>query len=191
MDQSSLERLRDRSSVLFLAPSVGGADDVCLDLLGGTTGSLRVLVVSYVRSPAAWVSDWRERHGKLPAELVILTTGGSGTDLPDAVTVEQVASPGDLTGQGMRLSEYLERWQGENGDVRVCLDSLTTLLQYEDTHQVYRFVHLLSTRFEGAGAHGHFHLDPATTDEQTVATLASAVQALARHEGDGWTVRTR
>lgn len=188
MEETASDQFGDRASVLVLSPSLDiGPHNPCLDFVDAPD---RALVVSYVRSPDEWVANWRAVRGTLPDELVVLAPGDwPGTGLPPGVSVESIASPGDLTGQGIRVNEYLDRWAGT--DVVICFDSLTTLLPYGELNQVYRFVHLLSTRLEGTGVRVLFGLDPAAVDDQTVATLTSAVRVVARRDGDEWTIQTR
>lgn len=192
MDAATLADLRTPGSVLILAPAGNsGSAEVCFDLLAGDLNQLRVFVITYVRTPAEWLEAWRRRFDGLPAEFVFLTPVEPEEALPDDVLVESIGSPADLTGQGIRLGTHLERWAEMDGDIAVCLDSLTTLLQYTEAHDVYRFIHLMSTRFNALGVRAHIHLDPATADETTIASLTSAVKGLARHTEGGWEANVR
>jgi hypothetical protein len=194
--EGALDDIADVSNVLLLGPSVDESVDAgCKRLL--TTGEeSAVLAVSFMLSPRQWVDGWTERVGELPEELVIVTTSDmfnqpGDEDLPEPVTVEYLSSPGDLTGIGMVVSKYLERWHEAGREMAVCFDSLTTLLQYGETHSIYRFLHLITTRMSGADARAHFHLDPDTQDKQTVSTITSTFQAIAHHREDGWDVKRR
>lgn len=193
----ALDDILDVANVLLLGPSVEAAvDRGCKHLL--TEGDEdALLVVSFMLSPEEWVRQWRDRVGELPEDLVVVATSdafnqpGDDHDLPEAVTVEYLSSPGDLTGIGMVVSKYLERWHDDDRRMAVCFDSLTTLMQYAEVRSVYRFLHLITTRLSGADARAHFHLDPGTQDEQTVSTVTSAFHAIAEHDEDGWDVRHR
>jgi hypothetical protein len=194
----ALDDIDDVSNVLLLGPSVDECVDTGCKRLLTAGGEDAVLVVSFMLSPRQWVDGWTERVGDLPDELVVVTTsdaftqpGEAEADLPDAVTVEYLSSPGDLTGIGMVVSKYLERWHEADRGMTVCFDSLTTLLQYGETHSIYRFLHLITTRMSGADARAHFHLDPDTQDKQTVSTITSTFQAVARHTDSEWDVKRR
>ena len=197
----ALDGVATGSNVLLLGPSVDSeVDDGCRRLLHGgavPTGERSVLVVTFTLAPNQWVERWDDRVGERPDELVVVTTSDTfagptaADDLGDDVQVEYLSSPGDLTGLGMIISKYLERWHDQDRQMALCFDSLTALLQYEDLHNVYRFLHLMTTRLAGADAHAHFHLDPATQDEQSVSTLSSTFDALARYDGETWDVRSR
>lgn len=202
-ETSDLDRLRDVSNTLVLGPAVDEAvDEAGKRLLRGDPDTpTHALVVTFVKGRDSWVEDWRRSVGDLPDDLVVLTTtdgfGGDGRDRAEAgpgdgVVTEYVSSPGDLTGLGMIIGKYLERWYQDEGDIRVLFDSLTTVLQYGEPQDVYRFLHLMTTRLDGAEASAYFLFDPETQDEQTVASVKSSFQAIAELVGDDeWTVNRR
>jgi hypothetical protein len=109
---------------------------------------------------------------------------------PDSL--ETVSNPGDLTGIGITVSEVLQQWSASDEPIVSCFRSLTSLLQYADLQTAYKFLHVLTGRFETAGVRSHFHLDPGAHDDQTVNTLTSLFDAVVRVGDDGeWSVRTR
>lgn len=147
-----------------------------------------VLTVAYDRSPEAVVDEWRASHDSLPASMAVIAPTGdeppARPSLPTDVHVTRV-EPDDLTGIGIAVDRYLDRWDGPTS---VCLDSLTTLLDHAEEDRAFRFLHTLTGRFVAADAAGHVHLDPATQDERTVATLATLFDTVVRHTDAGWQV---
>lgn len=195
--ENALDGLAGASNVLLLGPAVDGEVDAgCKRLLAGE-GARPIFVVTFTLPPRSWMERWDEQVGERPDDVVVVTTSDTFTgpladeDIGEEVTVEYLSSPGDLTGLGMVISKYLERWHDQDREMALCFDSLTALLQYEELHNVYRFLHLMTTRLSGAGSHAHFHLDPATQDAQTVSTLSSTFDAIARYEADDWEVKSR
>ena len=189
--------LEGATNVLLLGPSVERTVDAgCKHLLSADAGR-SVLAVSFTQPPAQWIARWDERVGERPPATTVVTTSDTFTgpradeDVGDDVDVEYLSSPGDLTGLGMLISKYLERWHDQERRIALCFDSLTTLLQYDDLENVYRFLHLITTRLASADARAHFHLDPATQKDQSISTIASTFDAVARYEDDGWEIRTR
>jgi len=185
--------LEDAANVLLLGPSVTRAvDAACLSHL--PVGShAHIIAVSFSPDPGAWLDRYDDHAGTSPAGVVLVTTSDASVtagrhDWP--IAVEGLSSPADLTGVGMVISKYLERWQ-DRESVALCFDSLTALLQYEDAKDIYRFLHIISTRLAGTDAVAHFHLDPMTQDEQTVSTLKSSFDAVASYEDDEWTIQGR
>ncbi|MFB6118091.1 hypothetical protein [Halosegnis sp.] len=189
------ERLGDAGNVLFLGPSVTPAvDTACMAHLP-TGARAHVIAVNFSPNPGTWLDRYDEHAGESPAGVVLVTTSDTSIDETAydwPVAVEGLSSPADLTGIGMVVSKYLERWQGRE-TVALCFDSLTALLQYEDAKDVYRFLHIISTRLAGTAARSHFHLDPMTQDDQTVSTLRSSFDAVATFDPDAetWEVARR
>ena len=202
-ETAELDRLRNVPNTLLLGPSVDESIDRATKRLlrGADDEPTRTLVVTFVKGPDRWIEDWRRTVGDLPEELVITTTtdGFGGSELGDRteenagnVATEYVSSPGDLTGLGMIIGKYLERWYRTEGDIRVLFDSLTTILQYGEPQGVFRFLHLMTTRLDGANAAAYFLFDPDTQDSQTVAKMKSSFEAIAQLvDEDEWEVNQR
>lgn len=188
-------------AVLLLSPAM--ADDVhdrCGALLGvDDPDGTDYLSVSLRDGPGEVLEHWRQYvDPELPARTGIVCTGeltrsasaaaeGDVVRFPgEDVQVASVSSPGDLTGLGMRIGDCLSSWAGDGNRTVVCVDSLTTLLQYVETSRAFRFVHVLLARFESAGARAHVHMDPRAHDDRTVATMSSLFDAVLRREDDEW-----
>ncbi|SEO55976.1 hypothetical protein SAMN04487948_103230 [Halogranum amylolyticum] len=193
--------LEKASSVLLLSPSLSDDEAACCtDLLQPTDdppGNL--LWVAYTRSPDSLLRRWQTHGCGRPANLGIVSVGESARsaaaarpdETPLSGPVETIANPTDLTGLGIRLNDYLRRWDDNDYPTTVCLDSLTAMLQYVDVETVYQFLHVLSGRFYAAGARAHFHVDPDAHDEQTVERLVSLCDVAVDLSGEEWTVRSR
>ena len=173
-------------------------------LLPDDPSDLNVLAIQYTRGPDGWLDEWRRHVGAPPAKTAIVSvndgtrgaaaagTGGSAVYRGDGAgsTVSLVESPDDLTGLGITVGNHLKQWEGEARTL-VTLDSLTVLLQYVDLKRAFRFLHVMVNRVKSAGAVGHYHMDPGAHDDQTVATLASVFDAVARFEDGEWRITAR
>jgi hypothetical protein len=190
--QPTTQSVRDRQRALVLASSADvAADDLCVDLLSGDSPERqRVLSLSYTRRPTRIVDHWRAAHDSLPASMAIVCPEShADREPPDGVHTTHVPAS-DLTGASIAVSRYLDRWDGDGEPITVCLNSLTSLLQYADRDRVFRFLHTITSRCLAVDASVHAHLDPATQDEQTVATIATLFDTVVRREDDeGWTVQ--
>ncbi|WP_435126632.1 DUF7504 family protein [Halobaculum sp. D14] len=196
------DELGDASTVLLLAPSLSsGGGDVCADLLVPDEGADEcALWVSYTKSPDEQVRRFRSRANGEPRQVGVInvddsrsaaTAAQSGAS-PDGPT-ETVTSPNDLTGLGIRITEYLREWNGVDGRTVVCFDSITAMLQYVDLQTAFEFLHVLTGRLASVGAFAHFHMDPTAHDDQTVQTLLTLFDAVVEVDADGGapTVRKR
>ena len=198
------------ASVLFLAPSLHeSTDSACLDLLSfDRPDEANVLWVTYTRSPDSCVQDWLAHAGERPDNMRFVSVGettrsaaaasaSSAGSTPGGDLIETLSTPGDLTGLGIKLSEILKEWSTNDNHTVCCFHSLTALLQYADLQTVYKFLHVLTGRFEATAVTAHFHLDPDACDQQTVSTLTSLFDTVVEFDdGDGngdddWIVRSR
>ena len=203
--EQSIQRDVERGAcVLLLAPSLDEATgDACLNLLTlDQPNDESVLWVTYTRSPDACVQDWLSHAGERPRNMRFVSVGETTRSASAAVAasdgtgangelVETLSSPGDLTGLGIKMSEVLKEWSNDGNPTVACFDSLTALLQYADLQTVYKFLHVLTGRFEAANVTAHFHLDPDACDTQTVSTLTSLFDTVVELDDDEWVVRSR
>jgi hypothetical protein len=75
--------------------------------------------------------------------------------------VEGVASPTNLTGLGIKVSEYLTEWEGNGNQSVICFGSLTVLLQYaEEVQTTFKFLHTLIGRVYAAQARACYKITP-------------------------------
>mgnify|MGYP000636901952 FL=1 len=176
-------------SLLVLAPSFAVSDPkTCSDLLARDgVGENHVLCVTFMRSPEDHLINWR-RHGNLPERASFVDVDASARSMKASqrsgeetgqddvdVTIEQISSPENLTRLGVRLTNSLAELTESVGDrqVVVCFDSVTAMLQYVELDQAFRFLHVVTDRFEDAGVMAHFHVDPGAHDDETIETLRS------------------
>lgn len=146
------------AATLVLASGVSShGEAICTDRL--TTGDAALVVA--LRQPP---DDWRASHGNVPPTWFVTTD-------PHADSVRTVANPGDLTGIGIAVSEFLDLVPADTCPC-VCLDSLTTLLQYCEPDRAYRFLQVLSGRVLAADGTLHCHADPDAHDDAVLDQLA-------------------
>jgi len=169
----------DARNVLLCAPSMSGAErEVCSDLLlAGDPGATGVLWVTFRRDARACVDQWTAGTDRQPRDGAVIAVG----DTADAVDVdwaatETLSSPSDLTGLGIAVGEFLSEWEG---DLMVCFDSLTAMLQYVELETAYEFLHTLTGQLYAADARAHFHVDPTAHDAETVEAVKMLVDAVA------------
>jgi hypothetical protein len=124
----------------------------------------KVILVGYASADAAGL---RDRLGAYD--------GTHAHDTPSGVEELDVGGdvePSDLTGQEIAVTEALA------ADTEVCFDSLTALLQYADRERAFQFLHSLGERCADSSARIHYHLDPDSADDRTVAALSTLMDAV-------------
>ncbi|HTX43745.1 MAG TPA: ATPase [Methanocella sp.] len=92
-----------------------------------------------------------------------------GIEEPDSVNVKHVNGPSDLTGMGVWAARLLDEFRGK--PVRLCIDSLSTLLMYSSLQVIFRFVHLMNGRLQESGGLSIGVVDEGMHDEKTMASL--------------------
>lgn len=182
--------LAGASNVLMLSGAGDAqADELCPQLLlTDEPGQTNLLWVTYTSTPDACMRSWLSHAGEQPADVKVVSVGDtmrsaaavqSGSPQARPIpTVDSVSNPADLTSLGIKISEQLQEWSRDGNRTVACYDSLTTALQYGDLQTLYKFLHVLTGRFETVGTTAHFHLDPAAHDEATVNTLKSLFDAV-------------
>ena len=156
--------------------------DQCVRAAPSPSGSAP-LVVAFEGSPARWLDGWRTAVDD-PSRATFLVTdaaewlGGhprariESTAAPDTtVRTPVVDSPGNLTDLGVTLLDSLETHDAADARTTLCCQSLTVLLQYSATEEVFQFLHTLGGHLDRFDATGHFHLHADAHDAETVATL--------------------
>ena len=182
--------LGDARNVLLSAPSMSGDErGVCTDLLfGADPAETSVLWVTFRRDPDACLDQWTNATDDRPRNAAVIAVGDVGTVDAEWAEIESVSSASDLTGLGIEIGEFLSAWEG---NVVVCFDSLTAMLQYVEVETTYEFLHAVTGQLYAADARAHFHVGPNAHDRQTVDSITSLFDAVVEL-GDGEpTVRKR
>lgn len=148
----------DAATLVYAPGFAPGRERACESLLASVDA---VLAVSLRRQPDAWL-DARDADVLPPSRFVAVHD--------HADCVRTVSSPADLTGLGIAVSECLEALD-EDVTPGVCLDSLTTLLQYVDPSRAFRFLQVLVDRVRAAGGTIHCHVNPDAHDPQVCGTF--------------------
>ena len=151
------ERPDDSPLALISTSGVENGEHACGSRLADADA---VLVVSLRQSPGGWLDA---RPADLPPARFVAT-------YPHPDCVRTVSNPGDLTGIGIAIAEFLDALP-EDATPAVCLDSLTTLLQYTGRTRVNRFLQVCTGRVRAADGTLHCHVDPDAHGDDTMATI--------------------
>ena len=105
--------------------------------------------------------------------IVDCVTKHQGRSASDSDLIRYASSPTDMTGMGIKFSEFVEAFYTERGIKRnrIAVDSLSTLLMYSDLQTVFRFMHVLTSRIEDADAIGLHVIEGSAHDDEDLNTL--------------------
>lgn len=173
----------------------------CIDLLTAAPASdEKLLIVSMTETIGKTHRRWDDHVGQHPDEFAVVSAsfaedgpagtneGLDGASEANWLVTHRIDDPGDLTGLGVTISSQLEDWADDGEQVVVCVRSLTAMLQYVGSEELVRFLSELRRHLDAAGAIAHFHVDPQAMDEQSLAAIRSAVDAVVVADDESSTV---
>ncbi|WP_435334397.1 DUF7504 family protein [Haloarchaeobius sp. TZWWS8] len=186
------------TNLLVAGPAMTGKRRLMYELLAGDSRAESARALITTRKGADRVErEYRDVHpdvGRLGVvDCVSRQRGFSGSHSSE--NRRYVSDPGDLTGIGIRTSEFMRQFQTDDDldDVRVGLHTSSTVLMYTDLRRVFQFVHVLTGRIESAGFVGVFVVDTPTADD-TIELLKQPFDGLVEtrdDDDDGRQVRIR
>ncbi len=92
-----------------------------------------------------------------------------GMNIEAGRDIRPVNGPMDLTGMGVQAGKLMEEFRKK--PVRLCIDSLSTLLMYSSLQTVFHFVHMLNGRIHASGGLGAGVVEAGMHDDRTMAAL--------------------
>ena len=178
------------TNLLVSGPALSGKRRLAFEALahGGNNGEGCVIVTTRDSSDRvltdfqSLLTDPEETH----LGIVDCVTKHQGRSATDSENVKYTSSPVDMTGIGIKFSEFVEEFYTER-DVernRVAIDSLSALLMYSDLQTVFRFMHVLTSRIEDAEAIGVHVLESTAHDAETLNTLKQLFDGIVTVEED-------
>jgi len=166
------------TNLLITGPPMAGKRRLALDILAnGTDQGEGAIVVTTKDGGDKILGEYEKRvddiEGK-PVGIVDCVTKQRGvSNVEDSPQLKYASSPVDMTGIGIKLSEFLQDFYERRGltENRVLLHSVSTLLMYSDLQTVFRFLHVFTGRVQSADALGLYVIDSTAHDDQTMNTL--------------------
>ena len=177
-DVTDVTELEPGTNVMIAGPPMTGKRDLALDVLAsGAERGEGSIVVSTKDSAPKILEHFAEITSVEEYEIGVVDCvtrqRGIGTVDEDDPRVKYASSPVDLTGIGIKLSEFLQEFYElrECTENRIVLHSVSTLLMYSDLRTVFRFLHVFTGRIQSADALGLCVIDSTAHDDQTMNTL--------------------
>ncbi len=165
------------TNILVSGPPLTGKRRLAMDVLahGAADGEGSVIVTTRDSSDRV-LADYRSRltnPDDADVGVVDCVTQHQGRSASDTELVKYASSPVDMTGIGIKFSEFIEEFYGERGvrRNRVLVDSLSSLLMYSDLQTVFRFMHVFTSRIEDADAIGIHIIDSTAHDAEAMNTM--------------------
>ncbi|WP_255169672.1 RAD55 family ATPase [Natrononativus amylolyticus] len=186
------------TNVLVAGPPLAGKRELALDVLASGAergdGSIVVTTKDDASSILRTFGETVEHlEGEVPRVGVVdCVTKQRGGTLEDDLRVKYAASPVDMTGIGISVSEFLQEFYEVHGRTknRILLSSISTLLMYADLQAVFRFLHVFTGRVQSANGLGVYVIDSTSHDDRTMNTLTQLFDAIVEVEAGSETKPT-
>jgi hypothetical protein len=168
-------------NVLILAPAMSYADQLAYTLAKPLQGEYAIVLSTNER--AAEVIDAFKLAGadKRFTGVIDAITKSSTPGIMDTQRMMFVSSPTDLTGIGIKFSNMIETIfegdfsEGETGlfppPIRLCVNSISTLLMYRRLEVLYQFLHVLIAKLKKIEGVGIYLLNSESFDDKTLSLI--------------------
>jgi KaiC/GvpD/RAD55 family RecA-like ATPase len=172
-----IKEIRSGSNIMMIGPPMSGKQTIINNIVYNGLKAGEAAVIVSTREPGENVIEWFEYNNlKVPLErlgIVDCVTKALGVPTEDTPNIKRASSPVDLTGIGVKISQFLEDfWMKKKvRKTRLCINSLSTILMYSNIQTVFRFLHVFTGRIKAAGAIGIYVVQDGMHDAQAIATL--------------------
>ncbi len=170
--------LKKGSNIMLIGPPMSGKEVILYYIMyNGTAKNDNAVITVTTRESASHILEWfKDNKLVLPlsrigiVDCVTKTLGGA---VVENENIKIASSPVDLTGIGVKISQFFEDFFMKKGikKIQLHINSLSTILMYSNIQTVFRFLHVFTGRIKAAGALGIYMIESGMHDEQAIATL--------------------
>jgi KaiC/GvpD/RAD55 family RecA-like ATPase len=170
--------IRKGSNIMLIGPPMSQKNALLYNIMyhGTAINENAVITVSTSESATHIIEWFKENKMVLSLSnvgIIDCITKSMGRDASETESVKNASSPVDLTGIGVRISQFFEYFLIKKNirKIQLHMNSLSTILMYSNIQTVFRFIHIFTGRIKEAGALGIFVMDSGMHDDQTITTL--------------------
>ena len=175
---NAIDGIRKGSNILLIGPPMSQKEVILYNIMyhGAAINENAVITISTHES-ATQIMEWFKLN-KLefpPSRIGIIDciTKSIGKDVLETENIKFASSPVDLTGIGVRISQFFNDFLIKRNipKIQLHINSLSAILMYSNIQTVFRFMHIFTGRIKTNGALGIFVMDSGMHDDHTIATL--------------------
>ena len=189
--------IREGTNLMVIGPPMSGKDEILNTIIYNGLEKKDSAIIVSTKEPGERVLEWFSQRGlDIPMThmgVVDCVTRTLGMPAADTQNIRRVSSPVDLTGIGVKISQFFEEFyiNKKYERTRMCMNSLSTILMYSNIQTLFRFLHVFTGRVKAANALGIYVVEDEMHDPQTVATLKQLFDGMLeiRSDGDGQKLR--
>jgi KaiC/GvpD/RAD55 family RecA-like ATPase len=170
--------IKKGSNIILIGPPMSGKEVILNNIMyhGAAKNDNAVIAVN-TYEPATRILEWfKENKLNMPqskigiVDCVTKITGGMAGENEN---VKIACSPVDLTGIGVKISQFYEKFfiKKDIPKIQLFVNSLSTLLIYSNIKMVFRFLYVFTGRIKAARGLGIYVLESGIHDMQAIATL--------------------
>ncbi len=177
--------IKKGSNIMLIGPPMSGKETILSYIAyHGAAKNENAIITVTTRESAAHILEWfKENKLAMPmsrigiVDCVTKTLGGAAVD---SENIKIASSPVDLTGIGVKISQFFEEFfmKKNTRKIQLHINSLSTILMYSNIQTVFRFLHVFTGRIKAAGALGIYVLESGMHDEQSIATLKQLLDGM-------------
>lgn len=191
--------IRNGSNIMLVGPPMSQKEIILYNIMyhGAVINENAVITVT-IHESATQILEWfKENKMVLPLSrigIIDCITKSIGGTAFETETIKFTSSPMDLTGLGVRISQFFENFlmKKKIPKIQLNINSLSAILMYSNIQTVFRFMHVFTGRIREAGALGIFVVDSGMHDDQTIVTLKQLFDGIIeiKEENDKNYIRT-
>jgi len=170
--------IRKGTNIMLIGPPMSQKEVILHYIMyHGIVKNDNAVIAVTTRQPATDILEWfKENQLVLPLSrigIIDCITKSVGRVALETENIKFASSPQDLTGIGVRISQFLEDFHLKKKipQIQLHINSLSAILMYSNIQTVFRFMHVFTGRIKEAGALGIFVVDSGMHDDPTIATL--------------------
>ncbi len=176
--------IKKGSNIILIGPPMSGKEVILYYIMYQGMKNDNAIITVTTRESATHILEWFKEHKlSLPlsrvgiVDCVTKTLGGA---VVESENIKIASSPVDLTGIGVKISQFLEEFFMKKNirKVQLHINSLSTILMYSNIQTVFRFLHVFTGRIKAMGAMGIYVIDSGMHDEQAIATLKQLLDGM-------------
>jgi KaiC/GvpD/RAD55 family RecA-like ATPase len=187
--------VNDGTNIMLLGPPASGKDVILNNIIYNSLSNGEGVILVSTKESGESVFRWFEEGGldigmyKGRIGIVDCVSKVVGMGLGDTENIKRASSPVNLTGISVGITNFFEEFWMKRGirQIRLCIDSLSTLLMYTNLQAMFRFLHVHTRRVKTASALGVYVVEDGMHDAQTMVSLQQLFDATVKLESEGGT----
>ncbi|WMW22169.1 recombinase RecA [Methanolobus mangrovi] len=192
-----LGNIREGTNLMMIGPPMSRKDELLNAIVFNSQNSENSAIIVSTREPGERILAWFEDNGmdiqNTDIGIVDCVTRTLGLGAADTEKIKRASSPVDLTGIGVKISQFFEEMlvKKQKKKIHLCINSLSTILMYSNIQTVFRFLHVFTGRVKAANGFGLYVVEDQMHDVQTIATLKQLFDGMIEIKavGDAYAIR--